>query len=154
MMSNSKYFQTILNGTIHALKSILPMDIEVKSPSIISEPVQQQQMGVLIGLIGDLKGRVIIDSSPEVFSGIGSTMFGMPLEGEMLESFTGEFGNMIAGNLCTAVGQESLEIDITPPTVMVGNTKLYGFEKAFALPVSVPSVGALTVLLTIEEEVE
>ncbi|MNH44187.1 CheY-P phosphatase CheX [compost metagenome] len=78
----------------------------------------------------------------------------MPLEGEMLESFTGEFGNMIAGNLCTAVGQESLEIDITPPTVMVGNTKLYGFEKAFALPVSVPSVGALTVLLTIEEEAE
>ena len=89
MMSNSKYFQTILNGTIHALKTILPMDIEVKSPSIISEPFQQQQMGVLIGLIGDLKGRVIIDSSPEVFSGIGSTMFGMPLEGEMLESFTG-----------------------------------------------------------------
>jgi len=55
-MSNSKYFQTILNGTIHALKSILPMEIDVKTPSIISEPFQQQQMGVLIGLIGDLKG--------------------------------------------------------------------------------------------------
>ncbi len=80
-------------------------------------------------------------------------MFGMPLEGEMLESFTGEFGNMIAGNLCTAVGQENLEIDITPPTVMVGNTKLYGFEKAFVLPVTIPNIGALTVLLTIEEEV-
>jgi len=128
------------------------MEIDVKTPSIISEPFQQQQMGVLIGLIGDLKGRVIIDSSPETFSGIGNTMFGMPLEGEMLESFTGEFGNMIAGNLCTTVGQESLEIDITPPTVMVGNTKLYGFEKAFILPVTIPSVGPLTVLLTIEEE--
>lgn len=151
MMSNSKHFQTILNGTIHAIKSILPMDIHVQPPSIISEPFEQQQMGVLIGLIGDIKGRVIIDSSPQTFSAIGNTMFGMPLEGEMLESFTGEFGNMIAGNLCTAVGQENLEIDITPPTVMVGNTKLYGFEKAFALSVNILDIGSLTVLLTIEE---
>ena len=151
-MSNSKHFQTILNGTIHALKTILPMDIQVKAPSIVSEPFEQQEMGVLIGLIGDLKGRVIIDSSPETFGGIGNTMFGMPLEGEMLESFTGEFGNMIAGNLCTAVGQENLEIDITPPTVMVGNTKLYGFDKAFALPVEITTIGSLTILLTIEEE--
>ena len=151
-MSNSKHFQTILNGTIHALKTILPMDIQVKAPSIVSEPFEQQEMGVLIGLIGDLKGRVIIDSSPETFGGIGNTMFGMPLEGEMLESFTGEFGNMIAGNLCTAVGQENLEIDITPPTVMVGNTKLYGFDKAFALHVVISNIGPLTILLTIEEE--
>ncbi|WP_264986687.1 chemotaxis protein CheX [Lysinibacillus piscis] len=153
-MSSSKHFQTILNGTIHALKTILPVEIEVQAPSIVAEPFQQQQMGVLIGLIGDLKGRVIIDSSPEVFSGIGSVMFGMPLEGAMLESFTGELGNMIAGNLCTAVGQENLEIDITPPTVMVGNTKLYGFERAFSLPVSIPTIGPMTVLLTIEEDEE
>ena len=130
------------------------MDIQVKAPSIVSEPFEQQEMGVLIGLIGDLKGRVIIDSSPETFGGIGHTMFGMPLEGEMLESFTGEFGNMIAGNLCTAVGQVSLEIDITPPTVMVGNTKLYGFDKAFALPVDISNIGPLTILLTIDEDEE
>ncbi|WP_332648941.1 chemotaxis protein CheX [Lysinibacillus sp. 54212] len=151
-MSTSKHIQTILNGTIHALKSILPMNIEISSPSLTTEPFIQQEMGVLIGLVGDLKGRIIIDGSPTTFGAIGSTMFGMPLEGEMLESFTGEFGNMIAGNLCTHVGQNELELDITPPTVMVGNTKLYGFQSAFRLPASIDTAGNITILLTIDEE--
>lgn len=151
-MSTSKHIQTILNGTIHALKSILPMNIDVKSPTITSEPYEQHEMGVLIGIIGDIKGRVIIDSSPSTFGAIGGAMFGMPLEGEMLESFTGEFGNMIAGNLCTHAGQNDLELDITPPTVMVGKTKLYGFQHAFRLPATIDGVGTITILLTIDEE--
>ncbi|WP_431029937.1 chemotaxis protein CheX [Lysinibacillus sp. LZ02] len=151
-MSTSKHIQTILNGTIHALQTILPMNINVTSPSLVVEPYIQEEMGVLIGIVGDLKGRIIIDGSPSTFGSIGSSMFGMPLEGEMLESFTGEFGNMIAGNLCTHAGQHELELDITPPTVMVGNTKLYGFHHAFQLPATISDIGDITILLTIDEE--
>ncbi|MFF5995515.1 chemotaxis protein CheX [Lysinibacillus sp. KU-BSD001] len=151
-MSTSKHIQTILNGTIHALQTILPMNINVASPSLVVEPYIQEEMGVLIGIVGDLKGRIIIDGSPSTFGSIGSSMFGMPLEGEMLESFTGEFGNMIAGNLCTHAGQHELELDITPPTVMVGNTKLYGFHHAFQLPATISDIGDITILLTIDEE--
>ena len=151
-MSTSIHIQTILNGTIHALKTILPMNITIASPSLTTEPYTQEEMGVLIGLIGDLKGRVIIDGSSSIFGSIGSSMFGMPLEGEMLESFTGEFGNMIAGNLCTHAGQNNLELDITPPTVMVGNTKLYGFQHAFQLPAAIEGIGEIVILFTIDEE--
>lgn len=151
-MNTSKHIQTILNGTISALKTILPMNIEVKTPSISSEPYIQDQMGVLIGIVGDIKGRIIIDGTPTAFGGVGAAMFGMPLEGEMLESFTGELGNMIAGNLCTIVGQDGLELDITPPTVMVGNTKLYGFQKIFRLPAVIENIGDITILLTIDDE--
>ena len=153
-LSTSKHIQTILNGTIHSLKTILPMNIDVKSPGIATEPYEQKEMGVLIGLVGDLKGRIIIDGSPEIFGAIGSGMFGMPLEGPMLESFTGEFGNMIAGNLCTFAGQDNLELDITPPTVMVGNTKLYGFQQAFKLPATIDGVGDITILYTIDDDDE
>ncbi len=151
-MSTSIHIQTILNGTIHALNTILPMNISIASPSLTTEPYTQEEMGVLIGLIGDLKGRVIIDGSSSIFGSIGSSMFGMPLEGEMLESFTGEFGNMIAGNLCTHAGQNNLELDITPPTVMVGNTKLYGFQHAFRLPAAIEGIGEIVILFTIDEE--
>ena len=151
-LSTSKHIQAILNGTIHSLKTILPMNIDVKSPSLADEPYEQKEMGVLIGLVGDLKGRVIIDGSPEIFSAIGSAMFGMPLEGPMLESFTGELGNMIAGNLCTYVGQDNVELDITPPTIMVGNTKLYGFQQAFKIPATIESVGDIFILFTIDNE--
>lgn len=151
-MSNSTHIQTILNGTIHSLKTILPMNIDVKSPSITNEPYEQMEMGVLIGLVGDLKGRIIIDGTPESFSAIGSAMFGMPLEGAMLESFTGELGNMIAGNLCTYTVQYDLELDITPPTVMVGHTKLYGFQQAFKIPATLEGIGEFVILYTIDTE--
>ncbi|MEK4629215.1 MAG: chemotaxis protein CheX [Solibacillus sp.] len=153
-MSNSKHIQTILNGTINSLKTILPMNIDVSTPTIEPEPYIQKEMGVLIGLVGDLKGRIIIDGSPEIFSAVGSAMFGMPLEGPMLESFTGELGNMIAGNLCTFVGQDNLELDITPPTVMVGNTKLYGFQQAFKIPAIIEGAGDIFILYTIDNEEE
>ncbi|MDN4493809.1 chemotaxis protein CheX [Ureibacillus aquaedulcis] len=151
-MNNSLHIQAILNGSIHSLKSILPMELDIQSPSLLTEPFIQQEMGVLIGLIGDIKGRIIIDSTALSFSAIGAKMFGMPLEGEMLESFTGELGNMFAGNLCTHIGQQSLNVDITTPTVMVGNTKLLGFEKVLKLPTIIEEVGTLTILFTIDEE--
>lgn len=150
-MSASKHIQTILNGTIQSLKSVIPITMDIKSPSLMVQPFVQKEMGVLIGIIGDIKGRIIIDSSAETFSAIGATMFGMPLEGEMLESFTGELGNMVAGNICTSVASNGVEIDITPPTVIVGTTRLYGFQHAFKLPVVIENIGELTIILTIDE---
>lgn len=150
-MSTTKHIQTILNGTIQSLKSVIPISMDIKSPSLMVQPFVQKEMGVLIGIIGDIKGRIIIDSTAEAFSAIGATMFGMPLEGEMLESFTGELGNMIAGNLCTSVAASGVEIDITPPTVIVGTSRLYGFQHAFRLPVEIENIGEMTIILTIDE---
>ncbi|MFE6168050.1 chemotaxis protein CheX [Viridibacillus arvi] len=149
-MSTSIQIQAVLNGTINALKSVIPYKIQVSSPTITSDPYEQNEIGVLIGMVGDLKGRIIIDSTPETFSAIGAGMYGMTLEGAMLESFTGEFGNMIAGNLCTFAAEKELDLDITPPTVMVGHTKLYGFQHAFKLPVTIDNIGKLIILLTID----
>lgn len=78
-------------------------------------------------------------------------MFGMTIEGEMIESFTGELGNMVAGNLCTVLEKDGLTVDISPPTVMVGTTKFFGFKQAFKLPVILEGGAQLTVLLTVDD---
>lgn len=150
-MENSNHIQLILDGTIHAIQSIVQGNVTIQPLTFKNEPYVQQEIGVLIGFIGDIKGRIIIDSIQSTFSGLASKMFGMPIEGEMLESFTGEFGNMLAGTICTYVGAKNINIDITPPTVMVGTTKLYGFESAYNLPVSIDDVGDLVILFTIDE---
>ncbi len=151
-LSTSKHIQTVLNGIIQSLKSVIPLEIDVKPPSLMAQPFEQQEMGVLVGMIGDIKGRIVIDSTSKTFSSIGATMFGMELEGEMLESFTGELGNMISGNLCTFAAQSDIELDITPPTVMVGHTRLFGFQHAFKLPVHIKDTGDMTIIITIDEE--
>ncbi|MFE8702168.1 chemotaxis protein CheX [Cytobacillus sp. FJAT-54145] len=149
-MTLTKSVTDILNGTIDAVKAVLPFEVAVDKPSLFTQPFTQHSVGVLIGMTGDVRGRIIIDGTEEIFGKIGEGMFGMVLEGDMLESFAGELGNMIAGNLSTTIAQKGFEMDITPPTVFVGQTKVYGFEKAFRLPIHIQNAGILEVILMVE----
>lgn len=151
-MALGEKITTILNGTIESIRSVIPLSMTIDKPSLFVQPFTQTSISVLIGMIGDLRGRLIIEGHETMFGTIGETMFGMPLEGEMLESFTGELGNMIAGNLATVVSQKGITIDITPPTVLVGQTKIYGFDKAFRVPIHFESNGELQLILTIDNE--
>ncbi|MFZ3589570.1 chemotaxis protein CheX [Bacillus sp. DJP31] len=149
-MSQSSNVTKVLNGTIQSVKSVLPMPVTINPPSLFKEKVIRLTMSVLIGMTGDIKGRLVIDGTPQTFSYIGEMMYGMQLEGEMLESFTGELGNMIAGNLATNASQNELIMDITPPTVLVGEAKLTGFTQAIKVPITLSTNGELVVILMIE----
>ncbi len=150
-MTLSKYVQQVLNGTVQSISTVLPLETEISAPSMIENSFNQKEISVLIGLVGDLKSRIIIDTSLNKVSEIGELMFGMPIEGEMIESFCGEMGNMIAGNLCTTLEKEGLQLDISPPTVMVGTAKITGFKQAFQLPVVFEDQTEMKVLLTIDD---
>lgn len=150
-MSTSEYVQRILNGTITSLTTVIPIKLEILPPSLTVEPYEQKELSVLIGLVGGIKGRLLIDTSTDAIDIIGQAMFGMSIEREMVESFTGELGNMVAGNLCTVLEKDSLILDISPPTVMTGATKFFGFKQAFKLPIKLEDGELLHVLLTIDE---
>ena len=151
-MALSKLATDILNGTIQSVKGIIPFDVTIEKPSLFTQPYTQHSIGVLIGMTGDVRGRLIIDGDEETFGKIGEGMFGMVVERDMLESFAGELGNMLAGNLSTFISQMAMEMDITPPTVLVGQTKIHGFERAFRLPISILNAGTLIVLLILEQD--
>ncbi|WP_064091403.1 chemotaxis protein CheX [Rossellomorea aquimaris] len=152
-MSLTKSVTDILNSSIQAIKSVIPLSVSVSAPLVLNEPFSQHKIGVLIGMTGDFRGRIIIDGEEESFQGLGASMFGMPLDGAMLESFAGELGNMIAGNLATILAQAGHSVDITPPTVIVGQSKMYGFDKAIKLPIVIENVGGFLVILMIEENI-
>ena len=150
-MTDALTIQQILNSMIQSLTAVIPVQFEVLAPSITAEPYEQKELSVLIGFHGDIRGRLIIDTREETISQIGEAMFGMKIEGEMIESFTGELGNMVAGNLCTLLEKEKLSLDISPPTVLTGETKFFGFKQAFKLPLEFSDSPNSYVLLTIDE---
>lgn len=151
-MSTSSTIQKVLNGAISSLTTIIPLKFDVLSPVLTSQPYEQKELSVLIQMVGAIKGRLILDANSDIIQMIGQSMFGMRIEGEMIESFTGELGNMVAGNLCTVLEQHDFLLDISTPTVMVGETKLYGFTQAFKLPLRFDSGTTMNVLLTIDEQ--
>lgn len=150
-MSTAVNIQKVLNGAITSLTNIVPVKFDVLAPVLTSEPYEQKELSVLIHIVGAIKGRLILDTNIDVIELIGLSMFGMNIEGEMVESFTGELGNMVAGNLCTVLESDDFVLDISTPTVMTGKTKFYGFKKAFKLPVRFDSGSMMNILLTIDE---
>jgi chemotaxis protein CheX len=141
---------TILNGTIEAAKGVIPLQFTIDQPSLFTAPLTQSPISVLIGMTGDVCGRLVIEGDVSSFSYIGEMMFGMALEGEILQSFTGELGNMIAGNLATNLSKKGISIDITSPTVLVGQTKRCGLDKAFQIPIFIEGIGEIQIILMID----
>lgn len=150
-MSTAINIQKILNSTITSLNNVVPVKFDVLSPVLTAQPYEQKEIGVLISLVGEVKGRLILETTYDVIDVIGQSMFGMNIEGEMVESFTGELGNMVAGNLCTILEKDRFSLDISTPTIMTGSTKFYGFKQAFKLPIRFESGSILNILLTIDE---
>jgi chemotaxis protein CheX len=141
----------LLNGMLEAVTHVLPMSMHRESPTLVQAPIQHVEMGVLVGVTGYARGRLLVAGSPSMFSAIAERMFGVSLSGEMLESFVGELGNMIAGNMSTKLSVEGHSVDITPPTVMVGDTRLSGFRTAISVPLTLEDIGAIQVVMIIEE---
>ena len=141
----------LIDGTLAAVQTVFPVPITVENTEVLGTGMLHSQMGVLIGITGQVRGRLFIEAKPAVFSAVGELMFGMPLTGEMLESFVGELGNMIAGNMSTHVSTKGVHIDITPPTVLVGETKLSGYDTALSIPAQIQDIGTLHIVLMVDE---
>lgn len=146
MNDSNKTITDLLNGTFASLKSIVPINYQMSKPHLLGKHLELQ-FGVLIGVTGDIKGRLILAGDKAVFSSIGEAMFGMPLEGEMLSSFSGELGNMLAGRISTTIVENGIQTDITAPTIMQGTTTLSGHEKAIHMTAEFDNIGGMDIYL-------
>ncbi|NSL52656.1 chemotaxis protein CheX [Bacillus sp. P2(2020)] len=149
-MSVGEKITHVLNGTIESVKNVIPIPIVVGKPSLFKEPLLKSEIGVLIGMIGSIRGSLVIKSRAKTFCGIGEEMFGMHLDGEMLQSFTGELGNMLAGNLCTILAGKGIDIDITPPTVVMDGSIMHNSDLAFRVGVDIIGKGEIGIVLMLE----
>ena len=136
----------LLNGTITAFKNIVPINHEFLKPKLLGQSLYLQY-GVLIGPV---RGKLILAGDSPAFGAIGASMFGMPLEGEMLASFSGELGNMIAGSLSTVIVENGINTDITSPTILSGEATLSGYEKAIQLTAILDDVGEMEIYLLLD----
>lgn len=145
----NKRIKELLNGIYESIKEIIPLENHVSKPNLIKDTVVLQ-FGVLIGMTGDIKGQLILEGEHGLFAGLGQSMFGMPLEGEMLNSFSGELGNMIAGQLSTIVSNKEIKFDITSPTIVYGDVRLAGYQHVIQMSVTFNDLGAMSVYLLLQ----
>jgi chemotaxis protein CheX len=145
----SKYITVLLNSTVDSIKYVIPHQYKISKPRLEKKRLLLQH-GVLIGVTGDIRGQLIFAGETTVFSAIGETMFGMPLEGEMLSSFSGELGNMLAGNMSSNLVDQGFNMDITPPSILEGGSIVAEVSQPIHLSVFLEAVGKMDIYLLVE----
>lgn len=99
------------------------IQMEEQKPYLRETIDLNDNIGVVIGLTGSLKGQVIINLPQEIGKKIASNMMGgMPIVtlDDIAKSAISEMGNMILGNAATNLYEIGLTVDITPPSIIAG----------------------------------
>ncbi|WP_239615607.1 chemotaxis protein CheX [Cohnella mopanensis] len=150
-MSSQEGVRDLVNSAVESLSQVIPRVTQIYPPKAFQQTETQIEMSVLIGITGEVSGRIVLEGESPAFSKLGEAMFGMPLEGEMLHSCVGEIANMIAGKTSSILFQKGHKIDITPPTVVVGKFQMFGFEKGISVLVHIADVGEVNMILLLQQ---
>jgi|SRR5699024_10768521 len=148
--TRNKSIRSLINGTIKALESVVPLEYSMSKP-ILDNGLILVQYGVFVGITGDVKGKLILTGNEKLFSSLGRVMFGTEVNGEMLLSFSGELGNMIAGNLSTHIVSDGINIDITSPSIIKGNATIQGHHLGIQVNSTFKGVGEMQMHLLLDE---
>ncbi|WP_246570082.1 chemotaxis protein CheX [Lentibacillus saliphilus] len=149
VQDQNKAITVLLNGTHAAINNVIPITHRTEKPELQKREFPLTY-GVLIGITGDIGGKLVLTGHPDTFKIIGETMFGMPLGDDMLASFSGELGNMIAGGLSTFISENHTHVNITAPTLLQGQTTLSGYKLAIKVTTVFDQAGDLSLFLMLD----
>ncbi|WP_051382216.1 chemotaxis protein CheX [Sediminibacillus sp. JSM 1682029] len=145
----NRVVKELYNETLKSIQAVIPLEAEIGKAKVLQESLTIP-FGVLIEVTGDVQGTLVLKANDGLFGSIGEAMFGMPLEGEMLHSFSGELGNMIAGSMSTGIYEKGLETDITSPLVTSdGDKVLENFQQAIQVELTYETIGKMEIALLI-----
>lgn len=152
-LTKSQNLVNLSESILGSIDHVIPLP---NQKNFLQNPINDQlvhiHFGVKVELTGDLKGQLLYMGKPQLFSSIGETMFGMAMEGDMLNSFTGELANMLSGGLCTNISQFGITLDITTPTILAGDINLTTFREVTKIEINYIEKGQLFIYVLLESQ--
>lgn len=122
-MLNVEYINPFIQAAQIVMKELCQIEAKLGKPYLSKPSYQGSSLMVIIGITGDLRGQVLINMAPEAACKIASNMMmGMPVDelNDMAVSAISELGNMILGNAATIFFNNDISIDISPPSICLG----------------------------------
>jgi chemotaxis protein CheX len=116
-----------INPVIDAFREILPQlgfaDIQRGNLSVGTNSVESLGVTVIIGMTKGIRGNVAYNMTEATAMAIASTMMGgMPLTqfDDLPQSAISELVNMVTANAAIRFEQMDMQVDISPPSMVVG----------------------------------
>ena len=151
-----EYINPFVESAYNVMKEVLQAEIERKD--LYLKKTTQPVMGVaaLVGLAGDVEGRVLIDMSQETALKIASSMNGEELTSmdELVKATITELANMITAQAVTKLFDLGFKFDLTPPSIITGENMSVSNSNVEALIVPLQmSQGLVEINVAIRERV-
>lgn len=149
------YVNAYIKATSEVFKTIANVQLSIGKPFMNKNPFEAKEVIILVGITGDIRGQAVLSMDTQVAHNIASAMMmGMPVDelNEMSKSALSELGNMIMGNAATVLFNDGLTVDITPPTLMIGNNVSISSEdmKTIGIPLNSP-LGEVSLNISVKE---
>lgn len=149
-----EYINPFVESALSVLKTTVSEEVKRGSPKLSTSINNIQGVAIIIGLAGQVSGRVVLDMSPETALNIASSMNQEKLTDfdELVSATLTELGNMITGNAVTKLHQLGFKFDLTPPALFMGeNLKLTDSKvEALVVPLELKE-GKLCINVAIKE---
>jgi len=153
---NVEYINPFINVSVNLVQMVCNVKANRGQIFMKDSPFMAESVVIIIGIAGEFKGQVFFSMDEETACNIASSMMmGMEVKSldEMAKSAIAELGNMIMGNVSTEFYNTGVKIDITPPTVLVGNDMAFSTKgiKTICVPLILENVGKIEVDIAITE---
>lgn len=118
-----EFINPFIQATTGVLMTLTNIEFITGKPYIKASPYNAKDLVIIVGITGEIRGQAVISMDLGLAKNMASMMMmGMPVEDldELSKSALSELGNMIMGNSATLLFNSGINVDITPPTLMVG----------------------------------
>lgn len=118
-----EYINPFIRASLDVLQVTSQIEFATSKPYIKKSPFKPEEVLISVGITGQVRGHAVISMDESVAKLIASKMMmGMQVDSldEMAKSALSELGNMVMGNVATLLYNQGVTVDITPPSLMVG----------------------------------
>lgn len=151
---NHKHVNAICRATRGILTNHFGVEATSKNPSAGSGNIPSNDVAVILGVKGELRGQIICSFSDRTAKKLVSIMMG-GMEIHQLDqigwSAVQEFGNWVAGNTATELSKEACIIDVTPPVVNEGNSTFRSAAPFITVPLT-SQIGDIQVHISVKND--
>lgn len=120
---NIEYINPFIEASQTVIKQIASLDAKLGKVYLKTAPYRSEDIIIMVGLTGKIRGQAIFSMTRDLGMRIASSMMmGMAVTefDELSKSAISELANMIMGNAATILYNRGINIDITPPSLLMG----------------------------------
>jgi chemotaxis protein CheX len=150
-----EYINPFVEAAFSVLKEVL--NIDVKRGDLYLKSTTMSIMGVaaIVGLAGDVEGRVVFDMTKQTALGIAGAMNGETFTAmdELGKATIQELANMITAQAVTKLHELGFKFDLTPPALFTGeNMEISNREvEALIVPMELGPLGKIEINVAVRE---